>query len=500
MIAGLLWKDRNEQWLSKADSIWEDRFLDLKLEPIVHVMSGGDPCITEVCRQVLDAPLQTAEEIQYRQEILKDCLRDSRTIETVYEICSEAERKRKSTWCRLTSPHLTTVYSSAQDLLKIYLEALVAIRKSLEKAEFHSQGLQQLSKLLTTELSDAYLEQLRELQPGIASKNGIEISAGFGPYLQGVSYVKRQPDQKRARLRWLLQPSYTLGDRDMKGAKDLELREDRAIHEVANVMAQAAESLQSLVDQLRKELSFYLGGIHLWETLKAGPKRLCFPELTDGNNRSYTGLYDGTLVLAGHENIVPNTLQSVDHRLWLITGANQGGKTTFLRSIGLCQLMAQCGLFVFAEACRIPVRQQIFTHFVREEDRSLSSGKLEEELCRMDAIVERIQPNAMLLSNESFSSTNDRDGSEIFLGIVRGLLSGGIEIFAVTHLIEFADTIARRQDVLSLRPGRTETGERTYQLQEAKPIPDAYAEDIYREIFGADEGPKTSAKTGRKPQ
>ena len=484
MIAGLLWKNRNAQWTSRKDSILEDRFRDLNLGPIVKAMGSGNSYISEICLKVLNSPLQTREEILYRQEIMKDCIRDPQTIETVYRLCEEAEEKRKNTWCRLTSPHLTTVYSSAEDLLKIYMEALSAIRKTLEAREFHSQGLQQLSALLTEALSDGYLETLRELQSAIQSRNGMEISAGFGPYLQGVSYIKRQPDKKAGRIRWLFQPSYTLGERDMKGAKDLEIREDRAINEVANVMAHAAESLQSLVDQLRAELSFYMGGVHLWRKLEGC--RLCFPELADGNARMYTGLYDGTLVLAENKLAVPNTVESGDQRLWLITGANQGGKTTFLRSIGICQLMTQCGLFVFAEKCRIPVKKQIFTHFGREEDRSLNSGKLDEELIRMSKIVDQIGPGAMLLSNESFSSTNDRDGSEILLGIVRGFLKCEIEVFAVTHLMDFAETIAQRQDVLSLRPERRSTGARTYNLREAKPHPEAFAEDIYRVIFETD--------------
>ena len=181
--------------------------------------------------------------------------------------------------------------------------------------------------------------------------------------------------------------------------------------------------------------------------------------------------------------MVGNTVSARDRSLWLITGANQGGKTTFLRSVGLCQLMAQCGLFVFAEGCRIPVRGQLYTHFCREEDRSLHSGKLEEELSRMEAIVEKIRPGDMLLSNESFSSTNDRDGSEILEGIVRGLRERQIEVFAVTHLIGFAAAAAEGKQVLSLRPERTEAGDRTYRLYEASPTEDAYAEDIYRRVF-----------------
>lgn len=484
MIAGLLWQDRKAQWGQKRDPLQEARARDLNLEPMVTAMGGGNSEIAEICRQILDTPLKSREEILYRQEILQDCIRNPEIMESLYDICAKAEEKRKNTWCRLTSPHLTSVYSSAADLLKIYLEALLQIRNILSTGQFQSRGLQQLSLLLTRELSDDYIDEIRSLQAGIESKDGMEISAGFGPYLQGVSYVKRQPERGLGKIRWLLQPSYTLGDRDMKGAKDLEIRQDRAINEVANGMAQAAGSLQSLVDQLKAELSFYLGGIHLWKKMTECGKSICFPELTEEKDRSYVGIYDGTMALNGETGIVRNTLSSQNQKLWLITGANQGGKTTFLRGVGLCQLMAQCGLFVFAENCRIPVKREIFTHFGREEDRKLSSGKLDEELLRMSGIVDRLQPGAMLLSNESFSSTNDRDGSEIFLGIVRGLMASNVEIFAVTHLMDFAEAMARQPYVLSLRPERKETGERTYLLREEKPQPEAYAEDIYRNIFG----------------
>ena len=64
----------------------------------------------------------------------------------------------------------------------------------------------------------------------------------------------------------------------------------------------------------------------------------------------------------------------------MITGANQGGKSTFLRSVGLAQLMMQCGMFVAAESLRASVGQRLFTHYKREEDAAMESGKLDEEL------------------------------------------------------------------------------------------------------------------------
>jgi MutS domain V len=76
----------------------------------------------------------------------------------------------------------------------------------------------------------------------------------------------------------------------------------------------------------------------------------------------------------------------------MITGANQGGKSTFLRSVGVAQLMMQCGMFVAAESLRASVVDGVFTHFKREEDATMERGKLDEELSRMSDIVDAITP------------------------------------------------------------------------------------------------------------
>ena len=104
----------------------------------------------------------------------------------------------------------------------------------------------------------------------------------------------------------------------------------------------------------------------------------------------------------------------------MITGANQGGKSTFLRSLGLAQMMMQGGMFVAAANFNANVCHGVFTHFKREEDRTMKSGKFDEELRRMSDIAARITPGCLLLCNESFASTNEREGSEIRAGSRQG--------------------------------------------------------------------------------
>jgi DNA mismatch repair ATPase MutS len=121
-------------------------------------------------------------------------------------------------------------------------------------------------------------------------------------------------------------------------------------------------------------------------------------------------MYDPCLSLSTESKVVGNDVAGDGKTLVVITGANRGGKSTLLRGMGLAQLMMQCGMFVAAESFRANVCNGVFTHFKREEDAGMKSGKLDEELGRMSAIVDRVAPGSILLLNESFASTNEREG------------------------------------------------------------------------------------------
>jgi DNA mismatch repair ATPase MutS len=169
----------------------------------------------------------------------------------------------------------------------------------------------------------------------------------------------------------------------------------------------------------------------------------------------------------------------------MITGANRGGKSTFLRSIGLAYLMMQCGMVVPAESFRADLSKGIFSHFKREEDAGMKSGKLDEELSRMSTIVDAIVPGSVVLLNESFASTNEREGAEIASQIVKALLQMGIRVFYVTHLFALAEGFYRVGvgEALFLRAERLEGGRRTFRLLEGEPLPTSFGEDLYRQIF-----------------
>ncbi|MGC8633871.1 MAG: MutS-related protein [Candidatus Limnocylindrales bacterium] len=143
-------------------------------------------------------------------------------------------------------------------------------------------------------------------------------------------------------------------------------------------------------------------------------------------------------------------------------------------------------MFVGAEAFRANACSGIFTHFKREEDASMRSGKLDEELRRMSAIVDSLTPQGVVFFNESFASTSEREGSEIARQVVRALLDSGVKVLYVTHMFDLADSFQRLlpERALFLRAERRSDGERTFRVVPGEPLTTSYGEDVYRRIFG----------------
>lgn len=104
----------------------------------------------------------------------------------------------------------------------------------------------------------------------------------------------------------------------------------------------------------------------------------------------------------------------------------------------------------------------------------------------MSAILDHLGPNGILLLNESFASTNEREGSEIARQLIRALLETGVKVFFVTHMFDLGHSVYRQkcETALFLRADRQLDGRRTFRLTEGEPLPTSFGEDLYRQIFG----------------
>jgi DNA mismatch repair ATPase MutS len=322
------------------------------------------------------------------------------------------------------------------------------------------------------------------------------ISAELGKGNEGADYILRKPKEKKES--WMTRIfakrpaiyTYSLHPRDEAGARFLSELRDRGINLVANALGQSADHVDSFFKMLRIELAFYIACLNLYEHLARMGEPISFPLPSVANERrhSFQGLYDVCLALTMGKKVVGNDVDADNKDLVIITGANQGGKSTFLRAIGLAQLMMECGMFVPAESFSANVCDGLFSHYKREEDVTMKSGKLDEELRRMSDIVDHVRPNSMVLFNESFAATNEREGSEIARQIVSALVEKRIKVFFVTHLYEFSHSLfdKKMNNALFLRAERETKGRRTYKLTEGDPLDTSYGEDSYLKVFGGE--------------
>jgi DNA mismatch repair ATPase MutS len=466
---------------------------DLGLDVVLKTMADGDELIYDIAKKVMFNSLTDIEEITYRQEIIKDSINNPDVVREIFNVAREAiARKREWFFFGISTISISSLMYSSVSVLQALLEELRKLRKIAQEnaQKFHSAGFTRLFNMLQDELSEDYLKQVSKVLEDLRFKDGMLISAELGNYNRGVNYVLRKPREGlKYKIKWKYAPKFCIHPRDENGGVDLTRRQERAMNLAANALAQSADHVVNFFYMLRDEIAFYVGAINLYEKLKSFGLDVTFPTLNDYNEKrhSFEDLYDVSLALLKEGKVVPNTLNLDGKELVFITGANQGGKTTFLRSVGQAQVMLQSGMFVGAKSFSANIASGIFTHFIKEEDVKLESGKLEEELSRLSEIVKLIKPNAIVLFNESFSSTNEREGSEIARQVIRAFLENNIKIFFVTHFFDLANSFyeMKSDKFAFLRAERNEKGERTFRVLEGAPLETSFGVDVYKKIFGS---------------
>jgi len=466
---------------------------DLELPILFEAMALDDQFLLEMARKAVLSSLSDLDSILYRQNILKDCLKNSSIVRDMYDLVVESIQNRQKQWWATRYP--SSIMYSAVEALKMFVGQLKKLRTMADEHadKFDSEGFARFYSMLIAELDDEYFTRIEKYLTELKLRKGVLMSAELGKGNKAVNFVLHKTrDQKQSlmgRIFGRQSPaySYRLSPRDEIGSRALSDLRDRGLNIVANVVAQSTDHILSFFQMLRTELAFYVGCLNLHGQLiqKGGPA--CFPVSAGPSQRksSFHGLYDVCLALSVTQKVVGNDINADQKDLVIITGANQGGKSTFLRSIGQAQLMMQAGMFVPAESFSADVCNGVFTHFRREEDSSMESGKLDEELHRMSDIADNVTQNSMLLFNESFASTYETDGSEIARQITIALVEKGIRVFFVTHLYEFAHGLFdnKMRNAIFLIAKRMPDGTRTFRLIEGEPLRTSYGEDLYHRIL-----------------
>lgn len=477
-----------------------DLVQDLEMETLFSAMADGDDFLLKIATStLLSGPVNSGETVKWRQSVLQDCLKHEDIVRALYTIALEPVQIRKSMFLISGGRHPSLMLSDGRRTL----EALLGVLKKLynfalqEKGNFQSEGFCNLCAMLVDQIGPDYLAEVKRHLSTLHFDNGLLFSARLGNGNTGKDFTPRffVPERWAWLKEWLGDGPehyrFSLDPRDESGARELADLRDEVLKDIAASTLQASKHVENFFSMLRNELAFYIGCLNLNKNLAERSCPTCVPDLSASPcTLLFEDIRDPSLSLTLDEPATGNDLSAISTPLVLITGANQGGKSTFLRSLGLAQLMLQAGMFVTARRYTADLRDGVFTHYRRREDKDLNSGKFDEELFRMNRIVEQIGKRPFILFNESFAATNEREGSEVARQIIAALTEFGGRIVFVTHVYSLACDFENKNGLKAcfLRAYRGDSGQRSFKILPGEAQITSFGRDLYGQIFRHEDG------------
>ncbi len=473
----------------------KDLIRDLKLDILLGVMSGGDKSVYDACAAVLTNPLTDAHSIQMRNLVVRDAVKNGEAFESLWtETRGTLERMQK--YVEYVKPKYDKVISNSNkivnetEIARIFIQGLHKLKSLLSRhrCNFKADGLLHLCDAVQDTLSDEYLssiqsriEELLALRQGC----GVWISGRIGDGLKQADVVLNRVmgPEKKTRLSFAARGaviplnSITL----IQNAQEIT---EKALAPVLATITGFNRAVQRFLEKLEFQMKFFVGCIRLHQRLASLDVPVCYPEFVEGRHEAAL-LVDAGLALKEENVPAGNDLCFSKKRQVLITGPNQGGKTTFLRSVGLAQLLAQCGMFITAKQYLCPVYTGIFTHFPNGEDSRMQMGLLEVELRKLSGLVDDLRPGALLLMNESFQTTTPGDAKRLAGEIVPALMESQVLVIFVTHLYGYAMDVYEHSssDTLFLKAQRSRDGSNTYRMLEGPPFKSAYGLTLFHTVM-----------------
>ncbi len=491
-----------------------------------HLVKADDPdqYLQETLKAVMMTPLYTWEEISFRQEMIKDCLEHEDLTRSLYEV-SRDMLKRWSELGRVPSETFQQGNPAAKLLneilvLELFMNSLSRVKELLTEAddlkakgfitlkkeflEKYSEDREQYVKSVlediafyTESVSDGDEERKTVTKPRIVLECGLEDGLKFSSMkLEEISSEKSKyykPGSTMALFKDIVEartPDSFSAVNDIRVAEQTKILEVTVVSYLADELKGFMEEFSTFFDRLKYQMGFYLASVQLVRQLERFELEWCYPTVCDRNDLEFEELKECVMGMGIQTRIVGNTCSFEKKDLLIVTGANQGGKSTFLRSIGIAQVMLQCGLPVTARAFSSGLFPKIFVHFTRREDSEMNSGRLDEELGRMSKIVDEIGDDSLILLNESFATTTEKEGSVIAYDIIKALSEAGVRILTVTHLLSFARRIyeesKENEDIAIefLTAERLDDGTRTFRMIRHEPELTSFGLDLYEEIVG----------------
>ncbi len=515
-ITSLMWPDGIAPKLV-SNATWDN---DLGLTELVNGLALSGRYATYV-RQILTTLITDPATICWRQTVLSDFADNPALVTQAQALLPRLAALQHGT-AMLGKRQRNLLLDTADHLaeLEAYVQVVGELHAALASVSLESQALLELRDNLAALMNEPNFQSLRAELPELRAPLerissltiGINLDAELKPISAVLMAINDQPvNEKRSWLERIIgvrqdqvdetgiAPLHRVPeDPNMRPLSPLFQDLDRLLTQIAQPVAKAltkyARTGSGSLAHLEYELAFFTGAARLIEKLRGQGIPFCHPEIVPAEARviEVDSLVNIGLALRGTEPPVPSPVEfGPNGRIAVLTGPNSGGKTTYLRSVGLAQVMFQAGLLIPAHSARFSPADAILTHFPSLETRQ--QGRLAEESLRLRELFQRATGHSLVLLNETFSSTTPAEAVYLAQDILCALRVIGARVIYATHLIELADKLDEIEKsvegdcrLFSLVAGVVvdANGEATptYQITRGQPHVRSYAQEIARKL------------------
>ncbi len=472
----LLFPYYTPQFAKDEPEFFNDLNLDIVVERIVKSAKE------EELRPYFYTLPEDQRTIVYRQKVLMDIEQ-----EPVFDRLSKflANMERVSEYMKIASGsghrHFRNRY--LLDAANIYTESIKALKESLEEAPLQSEGMRKL---------EAYLRQYTQSASFLQLNRDVSETLGAMHSVEYTVYIK----ENKVRVdRFRDQEDYTkeisvaferFGKDDMDDDLQLQVTHTTFMNhieqKILDLLARLFPEQFGMLDrfclthgdffpnEIKKlilEMRFYVSYLRFILPLERMGLSFCYPAFEDKNNIYANEIFDIALADRLRETgrrVVPNDFyMKNDERIFVITGPNQGGKTTFAKAFGQLFYLFKLGVKTPGRRAGLFLFDTIYTHFETEESAENLRGKLADELIRMKSILQRITPSSIVIMNESFASTSLDDALELSKNILKKMLDKDCVVVYVTFMYELIHFDSRIVSLMSTVSQR-DVSKRTFKI------------------------------------
>ena len=512
-LTSLMWPDGKAPKMNTS-AAWEG---NLGLSDLLKVLALNGR-YTGYVRQILTTLTTEPTIIRWRQAVLADFLANPVLVDTALGLLTRLANlqtgspmlgKRQRNLLLETADHLAELDS--------FVQVVEDLHRALTSATLQSSALQQVQHNLGAVVADPNFQALQgdlpELRAPLERITSLTVGINLDVELKPESAVLLSINDYKvgANASWVLRVMGLQDDADEAGIaqlhrvpEDLNVRPlsplfqdlDRLLTQIAQPIARAlnryARTGSGALASLEYEMAFFAAAAQMIQKASAKGVQFCVPDVAEDSERitQINGLANMALVLAQPEKVVPSDVRFDDEgRIAILTGPNSGGKTTYLRSVGLAQVMFQAGLLLPAKQARLSPIDALYTHFPALETRQ--DGRLAEEAARLREVFQQASGKSLVLLNETFSSTSSGEAIYLAQDVLCGLRAIGARSIFATHLIELAEKMEHIEQTISgdsrlyslvagVSVGHSGEGNPTYQITRGLPLGQSYAREIAR--------------------